>query len=86
MNARKRRTKARKRLKSPKRGEYVTEAMLPEFEHTPENARRFRAWAALDSLEKGSNEASVQLLYGMTQADLAPYRAEWEGMRPPKPA
>lgn len=62
----------------------ITEAMLPEFELSPEVATRHRAWAALGSLaDYGLTSAEITELYGFTAEQLEPYRAEWEQLHAP---
>lgn len=58
--------------------ENITLAMIPEFEFDEATTIKFNAWAALDSLASGTSAADVLTIYGVTEADLEPYRAEFE--------
>lgn len=64
-------------------GDRVTDAMLHEFEFSAETERKFTAWAALGALASGTAASTVELLYGMTPADLAPYEEEWNHLQRP---
>lgn len=61
--------------------EHITKAMIPEFEFDEATTIKFNAWAALESIEDGMDDKDALLVYGVTKADLEPYRAEWEALK-----
>jgi|GEM_PF-3255431 len=63
-------------------GENITIRMIPEFELSAEVDRQTAAWGALDDLDKGLSPDDVYTIYGLSVADIEPYRATWPSRRP----
>jgi len=58
-------------------GNGLTAHELHAFKLSQGVERKLAAWAALAALASGTAPGTVERLYGLTAADLAPYETEW---------
>ncbi len=51
--------------------------MIPEFAHTPEFAKKMKAWSTIRCLDLGMTQEQGTAMYGLTPEEVEPYIAEY---------